>query len=94
MPIMKSAKKRLRQNIKRNLRNRARKSALKTQIKHFLGAVKEGNIQAAEKELRLAIKKLDKAAAKGVLHKNTASRKKSRLTKKLNKIKTAAPQKS
>lgn len=94
MPIMKSAKKRLRQNIKRNLRNRSRKSALKTQIKNFLGVVKEGNVQAAEKELRLAIKKLDKAAAKGILHKNTASRKKSRLTKKLNKIKTAAPQKS
>lgn len=94
MPIMKSAKKRLRQNIKRNLRNRSRKSALKTQIKNFLGVVKEGNVQAAEKELRLAMKKLDKAAAKGVIHKNTASRKKSRLTKKLNKIKTAAPQKS
>ncbi|GAN32293.1 MAG: 30S ribosomal protein S20 [Candidatus Brocadia sp. AMX2] len=94
MPTMKSAKKRLRQNIKRNLRNRSRKSALRTQIKHFLGVVKEGNIPSAEEKLRLAIKKLDKAAAKGILHKNTASRKKSRLTKQLNKIKTAAPQKS
>lgn len=94
MPIMRSAKKRLRQNIKRNLRNRSYKSAMKTQVKNFLSVMKEGNVQAAEEELRLAIKKLDKAAAKGILHKNTASRKKSRLTKRLNKIKTAAPQKS
>jgi len=94
MPIMKSAKKRLRQNIKQNLRNRSYKSALKTQIKNFLGVVKEGNVQAAEKELHLTIKKIDKAASKGILHKNTASRKKSRLTKKLNQIKAAAQQKS
>ncbi|MCF6154655.1 MAG: 30S ribosomal protein S20 [Candidatus Brocadia sp.] len=94
MPIMQSAKKRLRQNIKRNLRNRSYRSALKTQIKNFLGVMKAGNVQAAEEELRLAIKKLDKAAAKGILHKNTVSRKKSRLTKRLNKIKASAPQKS
>lgn len=94
MPIMKSAKKRLRQNIKRNLRNRSYKSALKTQIKNFLGAVKEGNVQSAEEELRRTVKKLDKAAAKGILHKNTASRKKSRLTKKFNQLKAVAQQKS
>jgi small subunit ribosomal protein S20 len=91
---MKSAKKRLRQNIKRNLRNRSYKSALKTQIKNFLGAVKEGNVQSAEEELRRTVKKLDKAAAKGILHKNTASRKKSRLTKKFNQLKAVAQQKS
>lgn len=94
MPIMKSAKKRLRQNIKHNLRNRSYKSALKTQVKNFLGVVKEGNVQAAKEELRLTVKKLDKAASKGILHKKTASRKKSRLTKKFNQIKTAAQQKS
>lgn len=90
---MESAKKRLRQNRKRNVLNRSHKSALKTQIKHFLGAAKEGSAEAAEKELRLTVKKLDKAAAKGILHKNTASRKKSRLTRQLNKIKNAASKK-
>lgn len=94
MPTMKSAKKRLRQNIKHNLRNRSYRSALKTQIKDFLGVVKEGKVQAAEEELRLTVKKLDKAAAKGILHKKTASRRKSRLTKKLNRVKAAAQQKS
>lgn len=94
MPIMKSAKKRLRQNRKHNLRNRSYKSSLRTQIKNFLGVIKEGNVQAAEKELQLTVKKIDKAAAKGILHKNNASRRKSRLTKKLNQIKTAAQQKS
>jgi small subunit ribosomal protein S20 len=88
MPTMKSAKKRLRQNIKHNLRNRAFKTSLRTQIKKFLGSVKEGNVRAAEKELQLTVKKLDTSAAKGILHKNTASRNKSRLTKKLNQLKT------
>jgi small subunit ribosomal protein S20 len=87
---MRSAKKRLRQNIKHNLRNRTYKSALKTQMKKFLSVVKEGNAQAAQEELRLTIKKLDKGVAKNILHKNTASRKKSRLTKKLNQMKTSA----
>lgn len=65
MPTMKSAKKRLRQNIKRNLRNRSRKSALRTQIKHFLGVVKEGNIPSAEEKLRLAIKKIRQSSSEG-----------------------------
>ena len=92
MPTMKSAKKRLRQNVKHNLRNRSYRSALKTQIKDYLAVVKEG--QAAEEELRFTMKKLDKAAKKGILHKKTASRRKSRLTKKLNQIKATAQEKS
>ncbi|MDQ1271816.1 MAG: small subunit ribosomal protein [Planctomycetota bacterium] len=94
MPTMKSAKKRLRQNVKHNLRNRSYRSALKTQIKDFLGVVKEGKVQPAEEELRLTVQKLDKAAKKGILHKKTASRRKSRLTKKLNQIKATAQEKS
>ena len=94
MPTMKSAKKRLRQNVKHNLRNRSYRSALKTQIKDYLGVVKEGKVQAAEEELRLTVQKLDKAAKKGILHKKTASRRKSRLTKKLNQIKAAVQEKS
>ena len=64
MPIMKSAKKRLRQNVKRNLRNRAYKSALKTQMKKFLNVLKGGDVKATEEELRLTVKKIDKAATK------------------------------
>ena len=94
MPIMRSAKKRLRQNIKHNLRNRSYRAALKTQLKKFLSVVKEGNAQAAQEQLRLTVKKIDKGVAKNILHKNTASRKKSRLTKKLNQMKVAAQQKS
>ncbi len=94
MPIMKSAKKRLRQNIKHNLRNRTYRSALKTQLKRFLSVVKEGNAPVAQEELRLTVKKIDKGVVKGILHKNTASRKKSRLTKKLNQMKVSAQQKS
>jgi small subunit ribosomal protein S20 len=59
-----------------------------------LGVVKEGKVQAAEEELRLTAQKLDKAAKKGILHKKTASRRKSRLTKKLNQIKATAQEKS
>ena len=94
MPIMKSAKKRLRQNIKHNLRNRTYRSALKTQMKKFLSVVKEGNASVAQEELRLTVKKIDKGVVKGILHKNTASRKKSRLAKKLNQMKVSAQQKS
>ena len=94
MPIMKSAKKRLRQNIQQNLRNRTHRSALRTQMKKFSSALKKGNTQAATEELRLTVKKLDTCAAEGILHKNTASRKKSRLTKKLNQIKAIAQQKT
>ena len=94
MPTIKSAKKRLRQNIKHNLRNRTYKSALKTQMKKFLNAIREGNAQAVQEELRLTVKKLDTGVTKGILHKNTASRKKSRLAKKLNQMKVSAQQKS
>ena len=94
MPIMRSAKKRLRQNIKQNLRNRSYRAALKTQLKKFLSVVKEGNAQAAQEELRLTVKKLDKGVAKNILHKNTASRKKSQLAKKINQMKVSAEQKS
>ena len=94
MPIMRSAKKRLRQKIKQNLRNRSYRAALKTQLKKFLSVVKEGNAQAAQEELRLTVKKLDKGVAKNILHKNTASRKKSRLAKKINQMKVSAEQKS
>jgi len=82
-----SSKKRVRQNAKRRMINRARKSQIKTQTKHFEEPLSAGDAKAAEEQLRLAAKKLDKAASKSTMHKRTAARKKSRLAKKLNQLK-------
>jgi small subunit ribosomal protein S20 len=83
MPHTHSAKKRLRQNIKRRAHNRALKKGIKLQIKKFLAAVKEGGPDQARQEYNLAAKKLDKAAARRVIHPNTAARKKSQLARML-----------
>ena len=90
MPTSKSAKKNVRQDAVRRMRNRERKSALRTQIKKFVLAVKKHDLEEAEKLLSLATKMFDKIAAKNVIHKKTASRKKSRLAKMLNKQKAAS----
>lgn len=81
------AKKRARQNTKSRTINRARKSQVKTQIKHFEEALEKGDVTAAAEQLRLVTKKLDKTASTSTMHKKTAARKKSRLTKKLNALK-------
>jgi small subunit ribosomal protein S20 len=81
------AKKRARQNDKQRAINRARKSQVKTQIKHFETALTGGDVEAATEQLKLVTKKLDKTAATSTMHKKTAARKKSRLTKKLNALK-------
>jgi small subunit ribosomal protein S20 len=86
MPHTPSAEKSLRQDEKRRLRNRAAKKAIKGQIKTFLGALDGGDAAA---ELKNAIRKLDKAAAKRVIHPNAAARKKSQLARKLAATKTA-----
>jgi len=82
-----SAKKRIRQDAKRRTINRARKSRIKTQIKHFETALSSGDIEAANEQYELVVKKLDKTAATSTMHKKTAARKKSRLAKKLNSLK-------
>jgi len=82
-----SAKKRIRQNAKRRTINRARKSRIKTQIKHFEEALSSGDIEAANEQYEVVVKKLDKTAATSTMHKKTAARKKSRLAKKLNSLK-------
>lgn len=83
-----SAKKRIRQNAKRRMRNRAQKGAVKTQIKKYLQLTKQTkDTEAVEQELQATQKKIDKLAAKGVIHKNTASRKKSQLARQLNDLK-------
>jgi small subunit ribosomal protein S20 len=79
-----SAKKRIRQNLKRRANNRARKVELKEQLKRFTAAVTGGDLTKAETELRQVTRRLDKVAAKGTIHKNTAARKRSRLARRLN----------
>lgn len=84
MPNIKSAIKRVKVNEKKNLRNRMIKSSLKTTIKKFDAAVAEEPKQA-QALLNNSFSALDKAVAKGVLHKNAANRKKARLAKRLAK---------
>ena len=81
-----SAKKRVRQNVKRKVINRARKSMVKTQMKKFEAAMTAGDLTVAQEQYRLLTKKLDKVAATTTMHKNTASRIKSRLARRLNKL--------
>lgn len=88
MPHTKSAKKHLRQSEKRRLSNRAIKHALKTQIKKVQTAAEGTDVELLKKEYNLAAKKLDKAAAKNVVHRNLAARKKSQLARLLSTKKT------
>ena len=83
MPNIKSAIKRVKVSEKKNQRNRMIKSATKTQVKKFETAAEAGT--ATVELLRAAQGAMDKAAIKGVIHKNAANRKKSRLAKRLNK---------
>jgi small subunit ribosomal protein S20 len=78
----------MRQNETRRLANRAKKSALKGQVRKFLEAVQQQDPGKAADELRATIKKLDQSAAKHVIHRNAAARKKARLTRRLNKLAT------
>jgi small subunit ribosomal protein S20 len=89
-----SAKKRVRQNIKRNARNRHRKEVLKTEVKAFTTALGGGDAAKAEAELRKVTARLDKIAVKGTIHKNTAARRRSRLTKRLNALKAGGGKKA
>ncbi len=84
-----SALKRARQTVKRNLRNTSVKSTLKTVIKKVETAVSSGNKEDALKALLEAVRELNMAASKGIIHRNTASRKISRLTKKVNTLNVA-----
>lgn len=87
MANIKSAKKRIKIIEKKTLVNKMRKTQLKTSIKKFENLIEEGNIQDAQAQLKEVQKKLNKSVAKGVIHKNAASRKLSRLTKRFNKTK-------
>ena len=87
MANIKSAKKRIRVIDKKTARNRRIKNHLKTVLKDFEAALAEGNMETAGEKLKLAEKKLMQAESKGTIHKNTASRKVSRLTKQFNNAK-------
>ncbi len=82
----KSAEKRERQEAKRRLRNRMAKSTMRTAIKKFDAAVAAGDKDAAVKALAESNKLLDTVAGKGIIHRNTAARKKSRLAHAYNKM--------
>ena len=82
MANIKSQIKRNRQNEARRQRNKAVKSALKTHVRHFHKAVESGDADAATEAMRTATRELDKAASKGVIHKNQAANRKSAISQR------------
>ncbi|MDF2945642.1 MAG: rpsT [Bacillales bacterium] len=89
MANIKSAIKRVKTNNKRRAQNAAQKSAMRTAVKNFEAIVELNETEKAQASFALASKKLDKAASKGLIHKNAAARQKSRLAIKLNTIANA-----
>ena len=86
MPNIKSAKKRVKVTETKTLQNKMFRSQMKTEIKKFESAVAEGNRSEADVAYKVAVKAVDQAAAKGLLHKNNAANKKSAFTKALNSL--------
>ena len=86
MPNHKSAEKRVRQNEKRRAINRNNQSSLRTQIKKLRAALEGSDDQASRDLLKPTVSLIDKAVNKGILHKNTAARYKSRLTTRVNNL--------
>ena len=88
MPHTSAAKKALRQSQKRRLQNRTQRSTLRSLIKRYLTTVENPEVSVEDKRtlLSLVSKKLDQSAAKNLIHKNAASRTKSRLAIRLNKV--------
>ena len=86
MPNIKSAKKRVLVSKAQNEMNKAAKSLLKTNIKKFQSAAAAGDKDAAAEAAKVAVATIDKSVGKGILHKNTAARKKSSIALKLNSL--------
>ncbi|ASS91980.1 MAG: 30S ribosomal protein S20 [Bacillaceae bacterium] len=86
MANIKSAIKRMKTNETRRARNTSMKSAMRTAIKKFEAYVVNKDVEQAKEAFKVAAKKIDKAASKGIIHKNAAARFKSRLAKKLNSL--------
>ncbi|MFO7264964.1 MAG: 30S ribosomal protein S20 [Limnochordales bacterium] len=86
MPNTRSAAKRMRVIARRTLRNRMIKSRMKTFIRKYEAALAQGDLALSAELLRKATSEIDRAAAKGVIHRNAASRRKSRLAAKFNAL--------
>ncbi|MBI2830870.1 MAG: 30S ribosomal protein S20 [Chloroflexi bacterium] len=88
--MSKSAQKQVRASAKKQLRNKSGRSLVKTNITKAEKLTLGGQIESAETTVAVAISSLDKAAEKGIIHRNNASRRKSRLMKKLNQARAAS----
>ena len=86
MPNIKSAKKRVKVTATKTLQNKMFRSQMKTVVKKYEAAVAAGDIAAAQELYKSAVKKIDVAASKGIIHKNSAAHKKSAFTKALNSM--------
>ena len=86
MPNIKSAKKRVKVTAVKTLQNKMFRTQLKTDIKKYQAAVAAGDTALAQATYKAAVKKIDQAAARGIIHKNAAARKKSQFTKALNNM--------
>lgn len=86
MPNIKSAKKRVLTSAKKAVNNKVYTSSMKTAMKNVEKAVKDNNKEAADKALKVAVQRIDKACKKGLIKPNKAAREKSRLTKKKNNM--------
>ena len=86
MPNIKSAMKRDEKSKLQNLKNKAEKSALKTNLKKFDAAVAEGDREAAVSTYKVAVKSVDRAVSKGLIHKNNAAHKKSKMARTINTL--------
>ncbi len=86
MPNIKSAKKRVKVSATKELRNKMVKTGMKTSIRKYEAALADGNKELAAATYKEAVANIDKAVAKGIMHKNTAARRKSRFTRLLNGI--------
>ena len=86
MPNIKSAKKRVLVTKTKTLQNKMFRTQLKTDIKKFQAAVAAGDNALAQETYKAAVKKIDQAAARNIIHKNAAARKKSQFTKIINKM--------
>ena len=86
MPNIKSAKKRVLVTETKTMQNKMFRTAMKTDIKKYQAALATGDQAAAQAAYRAAVKKIDQAAARGIIHKNAAARKKSQFTKAINNM--------
>ncbi len=84
MANIKSAIKRIETNNKKRLLNQSFKSEMRTEIKRVEKLIEENDVENAKVALKTTVKKIDKAIQKGIVHRNTGDRQKSRLTKKVN----------